>query len=105
MKYLVIFLFFISFSVRAALSDSACATAIVNQLKSANPNLTGNAEAQAISSWTLICSGINTYIRANADINLVAGDITVPALGLTTTVGPVSGAALNAPSILSGRIQ
>ena len=107
MKKLSILLFLI-FSVEAfpALSDSVCANLVVTEIKTINTALSGAAETEAIAMWTAICKGILDHIKTSADINLSAGDITVPSLGLFDSLAaPVTGTALIAPVLLSGKIQ
>ena len=90
----------------SALSNSVCGSLVVAEIKTINTALTGDAETQAITMWTAICKGILDHIKASADINLLAGDISVPALGLIdSTANPVTGTALIAPVLLSGKIQ
>lgn len=89
-----------------ALSNSVCAGLVVDEIKILNTGLTGAAETQAISYWTAICKGLLDHIKASADINLLAGDIPVPALGLLDSLSlPVTGAAVSGPALLTGKIQ
>lgn len=106
MKLVIVFCFLLSGNCFAALSNSVCANLVVTEIKVINPALTGTAETEAIAMWTAICKGILDHIKASADINLMAGDITVPSLGLFDSIpAPVTGSALNAPVVLSNKIQ
>jgi len=107
MKNLFIICFLLlSFNVEAALSNSVCASLVVTEIKTINTGLTGAAEAEAITFWTAICKGLLTHIKTSADINLGAGDIVVPGLGLLDSFAlPVTGAAASSAVILPGKIQ
>jgi len=108
MKKLIILLFLI-FSVNAfsAMVPSVCANLVVTQIKTINTSLTGSAETEAIAMWTAICTGIINHIKTSADLNLQAGDIPVPALGLIGALpgAPVTGAAVTSAILLPMRIQ
>ncbi len=108
MKKILLVICFLIFSlnVKAALSDSVCGNLVVTEIKTIVTSLTGAAETEAIALWTAICKGILDHIKASGDINLAAGDISVPGAGLLDSVsGPVTGTALIAPVLLTGKIQ
>lgn len=105
-KILILFFVFAPLGSPAALNETTCANLVVTELKTILPNITGIEETLLISRWEKICKGIITHIQTSADINLLAGDITVPALGLFDSIpAPVTGSALNAPVLLPGKIQ
>ena len=105
MKYLLIF-FLITSNCYAALNDTVCANLVVAQIKLVNTGLTGAAETEAKTYWTAICKGILDHIKTSGDLNLGAGDISVPGLGLLDSVaGPVTGTAQSSAAILTGKIQ
>jgi len=83
-----------------------CSNLVVAELKILNPQITGTVETNLKATWTGICKGILDHLKASADINLLAGDITVPGLGLLDSVsGPVTGSALSSAALLPGKIQ
>lgn len=103
-----LFIVFLVFSAPAIcqLDETTCSNLVVTELKIANPNLSGAAETQAKTYWAAICKGLINHIKTAGQINLSAGDIVVPGLGLLDSVsGPVTGSAQNSATILSGKIQ
>ena len=89
MKRLVlIFSLSVTINAHATLSESTCATMVVNNLTTINGPI---PTAQAIQYWTQICKGILDHIKAAAQVGpLPAGtlkDIStlVPINGLTGT--------------------
>lgn len=90
-----------------ALSNTRLGSAIAATIQSFRP-----ADGTAISisaleqMWQEIAQDIIDEFKNHADINLAAGDIEVPALGLfDSTSQPVTGQAVNAPKILTGKIE
>ena len=65
MRFMIIIMFILPITVKANLSESACATMVVNELKTVNPSLN---EAQAIAMWTKVCKGILDHIKASAQV-------------------------------------
>ena len=74
MKTLILIaLLSVSITCNAALSESACAGLVVNNLKTINGTV---AEAQAVTYWTQICKGILDHIKAAATVGpLPAGTL------------------------------
>ena len=67
MRNLIILLFlFFSLQSFGAMTASGCATKVVTNLKTLNPEITGAAETQLITTWTEICKGIIEEIQNNA---------------------------------------
>lgn len=72
---------------KAALSDAACATLIVTNLKTQNPAIDATEEARLIAYWTVICKGILDHIKT---AGVVTGTATVSG-GSSAGVHPVTG--------------
>lgn len=69
----------------AALDADTCASLVVTQLKSANPQITGDVETNLTAYWKLICTALITHIQNSAVVSTVVSNA-VPALP-----GPVTG--------------
>lgn len=68
-----IFILAVAIDAKATLSESTCASLVVNNLKTINGSI---AEAQAIQYWTQICKGILDHIKNNATVGpLPAGTL------------------------------
>lgn len=85
-RILFIALIFASTRTFGAMSDTACATEIVTNLKTLNAEITGEeAETALLAQWKEICKGLIAHITASA---------------LVTVTGITAG-----PSATTGTIQ
>lgn len=79
--------FLINSKANAALNAAGCANAIVTQLKTGNPDISGQVETDLIASWTSICQGLITHITTSAVVNTTVTGVTSPAvIGVPSTI-------------------
>jgi len=62
---ILILLFLMTYSVFSATDESVCATLVVTQIKTVNPQA---QDAQLIPFWTAICKGILDHLKTSADV-------------------------------------
>lgn len=78
------------------------ATAIVNALKVGNPELTGPAEAAALTQWTTICGSVIPHLVTNSLVSAtVAAGIPVATAGSPSA----QTGATTAPGAATGTIS
>lgn len=93
-----------------ALNKTDLGKKISDALQAANPNtanMTAPEKAEMQAKWEIVADEMIKYFKTNMDINLSAGDIPVPSTGLISASpgSPVTGSALNGPTLIAGRIQ
>lgn len=61
--------------------------------------------AQLLKFCTAVSTAVINHFKNNCDIDLHAGDITVPAQGITYSGSPCAGSAQNSAGVISSRLK
>jgi len=89
-----------------ALVNTKTGDAIAAYVQSVKPPAGAPVTSDQLKAiWEGVMGILYGDIETDADIVLMAGDITIPGVGLNSPVGPVTGDAVNAPGTVSGRIK
>ena len=60
---------------------------------------------QLLKFCTAVSTAVINHFKNNCDIDLQAGDVVVPAAGLTYSGNPIAGSAMNSAKTISSRLK